>query len=560
MQRRRKKRRKKNPEPSAVFPLKREAGFLPAKEAGTVQPDRGKKNSKTPSLEPKEDPEITKKKEKTREYSIYDASYFSITTGAGETFLTPFAIALGATTQIISYLASVPLLASSFIQLFAARVINTVKNRKKVILINAFLQGVLWLPIFFLPLITKNVWMLVILFSLYALLGGFITPAWNSLIGDLVPEEERGKYFGRRSRIAGFVAFLAVLFAGGVLQLFEKYDLFGYGVWFGFFIIFFVSMIARFVSLHYLKMHYEPPYNITKKDEFHFVDFLARMRYTNFGRFVIFRSLMAFSAMIAAPFFAVYILRDLQYDYFSFTLVIMASVVMSFLTMVYWGKYIDRFGNKKILVISGILIPVIPFLYIVFKSVPLLMFAEIISGFAWGGFNLATFNFIFDNVSPQKRARCVAYFNVIFGVFVFLGSIVGNYIITHIEISIFHLTPILMTFLISGILRLIVIVFLFPTLKEVRHVQNIKGSALFFDIVAIHPIKGLRYEVITSLHKLEEKLEDEVMTIEMTVKNLPRLGETDFKEAVKFLEGLGVYSRQHIGDVVDQLRRERKKK
>jgi len=39
------------------------------------------------------------------------------------------------------------------------------------------------------------------------------------MMGDLVPEDQRGSYFSKRNLVVGIVAFVALYFAGYMLQI-----------------------------------------------------------------------------------------------------------------------------------------------------------------------------------------------------------------------------------------------------------------------------------------------------------------------------------------------------
>ena len=74
-------------------------------------------------------------------------------TGAGETFLSAFALYLRASAQEIAWLAAVPPLLGSWMQLFSAWLGERGVRRKKVILTGAMAQAVLWIPIALLPIL-----------------------------------------------------------------------------------------------------------------------------------------------------------------------------------------------------------------------------------------------------------------------------------------------------------------------------------------------------------------------------------------------------------------------
>ena len=66
-----------------------------------------------------------------------------------------------------------------------------------------------------------RVWHLLFFTCLYFVFGMIVNPAWNSWMGDLVVENRRGAYFGRRSKVTSTASFLALIAAGYILRQFE---------------------------------------------------------------------------------------------------------------------------------------------------------------------------------------------------------------------------------------------------------------------------------------------------------------------------------------------------
>ena len=115
-----------------------------------------------------------------------------------------------------------------------------------------------------------------------------------------------------------------------------------------------------------------------------------------------------------------------------------------------------------------------------------------LSGFAWSGFNLCATNFIYDAVTPEKRTRCIAYFNVFTGMALFLGALLGGFLLNVLPALFGY--KILSLFLIASILRFITVLFLSGKIKEVRKIEQITSKELFYSVVGIKPILGVTKE------------------------------------------------------------------
>lgn len=272
------------------------------------------------------------------------------------------------------------------------------------------------------------------------------------------------------------------LAAGLILHRFEKNVLKGFAIIFG------LAFIFRLISWHFLTRMYEPAFKMRKDSYFTFFDFIKRIRESNFAKFSIFVAGLHFCVNLAAPFFSVFMLRDLRFNYLTYTVLVTTVTVVNILTIGRWGNLADRVGNIKVLKTTSLIIASLPFWWIINQNPVYLVFAQMLSGFAWAGFNLCAGNFILDAVMPHKRVRCIAYFNVLVGLGVFLGSITGGHL-TNILPRFFGY-KILCLFLVSSSLRFLVVFFLGRKIKEVRVAERISSRDLFYSVIGIKPISS----------------------------------------------------------------------
>ncbi|MFH1230907.1 MAG: MFS transporter [Planctomycetota bacterium] len=444
-------------------------------------------------------------------YSIIDGCAASMMIGFGENYLSVFAIFLKASNTVIGLLASMPQLIGTASQLISVNILDRIGKRKSLIITAVIIQMLAWIPIFFLPFVWRGIGpiLLIAAVAIYISAGSFTAPAWNSLMGDLVEPDKRGHYFGKRSRFTSIFTFGSVLCAGFILHWLKPIN-----EWVGFAIIFGIAFISRGISAYYLKKMVEPDYIVAVKDHFTFWDFIRRSPKSNFARFVFYVALINMSVMIAGPFFAVYMLRDLHFSYVQFTVGTAATTLTQFVVMRYWGKLCDRFGNKKILNITGVMISLVPIVWVLSPNFYWILAYQIFAGLFWSGFGLASGNFIFDAVSPPKRARCVAYLSLLNSIGMFLGATFGGWISAYLSdyLIIFgwHIvltSSLQVLFLISGLLRLVISAVFLPHIKEVRKVETIPTWKLIFQIIQIRPLFGPIFEIFTGVSKDENKVD-----------------------------------------------------
>jgi len=408
--------------------------------------------------------------------SIKDASAVSVMDGVGTNFVSPYAIAMQASPLQIGLLTSIANLLAPWFQIFANKLMR-VRSRKFIVSRAVLFHALLWAPLALIPFLFKDLslrtWSVVFLFALIAIVGGFASPAWNSWIGDLVKKEERGKYFSRRNKIAGAVVLISSLFAAWFLNLFngERNTLDGESVLIGFSILFFIAFLARLISRYYLNRQYEPKFKYDPESYFSLGSFMKRLRNSNLGRFVLYSALLRAAVTISGPFFAVYMLRELNFSYPAYISMTVASSLGSIAILSIWGRLVDRFGTVKVIIISGIMLSFIPLLWLVSRNWYYLLLVNAFGGAAWGGFGLSGGNFIFDVVPREKRSFAFAYYNIFIGAGIFIGASIGGLIATHSSLKILG-SVYLFLFTISGLARLFfTLIFVFG-LREERKVED----------------------------------------------------------------------------------------
>ncbi len=444
-------------------------------------------------------------KEKTMKISIKEASAASVMSGLGNSYITPYALALNANNAQIGFLTSFVSLVSPFSQAFGSKLMEKI-SRKKIIVNFILLQALMWIPIIMLSLFFwRRIFtsylpiILIVFYSIYAIFGSIATPSWFSLMGDIIPEKIRGRYFAKRNRIAGAVALISMIIGAFILDSFKTRGL----ILVGFSVIFLLAFIFRIISVNLLKKHHDIKLKLQKGYFFSLWQFVKKAPSNNFGKFVIYVSLMNLATAIASPFFTVYMLKDLGFSYITFMLISISASISSIIFMPILGKFSDRYGNRELLKLGSILIPMLPILWLFSSSPYYLAFVpQIIGGFGWAAFNLAAGNFIYDSVTPQRRGLCVAYFNIFNGVGIFIGASLGGLLAQYLTIA--FMNKLLFIFLISGFFRFVVVSIILHKIKEVR--TNVKPKTFLLYFKEIVPVKGMFYEIVDELSKIKSKI------------------------------------------------------
>ncbi len=435
---------------------------------------------------------------------VRDGMAWGCMMGFGENYISACGIFLRATATQIALLATIPAFVGSLFQLASVWSLRLFSSRKTPIRWSVRAVSLAWLCLGLLVAVAEPgnlaVWLFISLVCFYRAGENFLGPPWASLIGDLVPAESRGRFFGKRNRSIGLCTFLAVLGGGFLLDLCDR----AYATGLGFCLIFLLACGSRVISGYWLSRYEDRPMAPRHDGYFSLWQFLRRSPRSNFARFVYFISWINCAVAISGPFFALYMLRDLGLSYVEFTLVSAATTVTQFLTLATWGRVSDQLGNKRILNVCGIGVGIVPLLWVFEWNLWFLFLIQVFGGFMWAGFNLAAANFVFDAVTPAKRARCAAYQSFVNAFFVLAGSLLGAYIVERLPPS-YHLwgwewvphSPLFGIFIISGVVRLTAAFIILPLFSEVRSVPQVGRRDLLFRITGFRPFGGSTFTVVS---------------------------------------------------------------
>lgn len=438
--------------------------------------------------------------DRSLKHSIRDGVYYSAMIGTAENYFSAFAVFLKATTTQVGVLASLPPLLASFSQVISAWLGRRLLKRKEIIVGGALLQALSLIPLMALPVWYPGLALpLVIVFAVIYFIGPNLgSPQWGSLMGDLVRESRRGRFFALRTRLSSLANFTALGIAGLILHLFAGWEM----TYWGFVAIFTLASIFRLLSAWHLSKMYDPPGHVAAINT-GLGGLWQVYRESGLLPFTAFFACMQLSVAIASPYFALYMLRDLEFSYLGFMFNTAASVCVQFLTLNRWGRLSDLFGNRLILATTGFIIPVMPVLWMFSTDYVYLLVVQAISGLAWAGFTLSAGNMVYDLTPRDHRVTLMAVHGVVAASGTFIGALIGAWLGNHLPNEITFdgevfswLTPLYGVFLISGIARLITVSAFLRKLEEVRRVRPMSRAGLIFRVTRVAPLSGLIFEVV----------------------------------------------------------------
>ena len=341
---------------------------------------------------------------------LYDAlaseAMATLTTGV---FLAGYAVELGASNAAIGLLASVPF-AVQFLQLPAVALVERLRRRRAIAAWAAGIGRSLLITAAAAPFLGPTVGIVALIASiaLYQGMAAIAGCAWNSWMRDLVPESEFGRFFGRRAAATTAVATTLSLVCGLLIDAWKRtepeHTLLAYSA------VFILSAALGLFGVWLLSITPEQPMPPIAQRTRILGLLVAPFRDRNFRRLMVFLSSWNFAANLAAPFFAVYMLKTLGYSMTMVIVLTTASQLSNLAALGLWGSLIDRFSNRAVLEISAPLFLGCTLAW-TFTGIPwmqpmtlyLLFAVHVLMGIATAGVALASGN-IAMKLSPAGQA------------------------------------------------------------------------------------------------------------------------------------------------------------
>ena len=168
-----------------------------------------------------------------------------------------------------------------------------------------------------------------------------------------------------------------------------------------------------------------------------------------------------------------------------------------------WGRIADVYGNRLILIVTSISLPIVPSLWLLSDNFWALLLFQALSGLSWSGFTLSAGNLLYELVPQTRRAAYVAFHNVGTAAGVFAGAMLGALL----EVVLpprgvllgesATLSNLLYLFVISGIARAIVAALLARRVRELRKPRRaLSAPALVLRVTGLNAMVGFIYDFI----------------------------------------------------------------
>lgn len=416
---------------------------------------------------------------------IFSQIYGSLST-IGSGFITKFMVILGASPLQFSLLSALGQVSAVF-QPLGVAFTHRLKRRKWACVWITAAGRVLTLFIgaaLLFPIVDHGIWFLLALLFASAALQGVGANIWIAWVSDLIPLKIRGRFFARRNQILLAAGLLVGYVVSFYVDQFEHsngslrrilIELPGWGSFFqahnqALFLsgLFIVATLLSLFGLTVLARQPERRIAGQTSQELH-ERYSEPFRDKNFRRLLLFGIWWMLAIGVGSAFWGPFMLKKLHMGMFRMQLYGSLHMAASLLAYNFWGRFIDRYGNKtamQICVILGGLNPMF-WLFMSAGNYAILWFEAMISGFMWAGNAVITTNFVLAIAGKGKEQVYSGVYGAIAGVSMMISTLLsGVFFPGTLDIGIRVLEPEQVVFGVGGILRWLAII---PLIGVIEH-------------------------------------------------------------------------------------------
>jgi Na+/melibiose symporter-like transporter len=352
---------------------------------------------------------------------------------------------------------------------------------------------------------SNNALLLIIL--LFSFFGTFVGNTWTALMKEVVPFDQRGKYFGIRNIFSSIAGMVMLFLYTKLLELPNLKN----GL---LFVTIFMSLFA-ILSAFLLSKHEFPQNNGEEKAIK--INLSQPFKDKNFRNYLIFIFFWNFAIEFSKPYFSYFevAILNVEYNYLA-AMSILNSTVAIFLYLVY-GALADAFGSKNVLTLGIFLSTFSPLMYFLmtpnnYRSI--LFLNAIFSAFAWSAINLSIFNLLLE-LTKEPSENYIAANSLMGGLAAILASFIGGSVANVLKDSQINFLGdtyhgIQIIFIIGFVLRIISV----TILSEVEAIQ-----------------KPMRYKGVFSTEgTLSRSRETDMPFVEFFQKRKPPLKDKQYTE------------------------------
>jgi len=337
--------------------------------------------------------------------------YFTCTASAPRT---KFLVELKATAFDFGVISSLSAVMLAF-QILSGLWTNRTRRRKPVWMSLYIVHRLLFLLVLAAPALFSGervrIWWIIGVLAANSALANLGNPMWFSWMSDLVPHESLNVHWAVRQRFisaCNIAAQLAVAFA------FNHFEARGQIV-LGFIVLGIAGTVLGVGDICLFALVPEPPHERVQDIRLREV-LIEPLRNADFRPYLLFRAYWNFAIMVSAPFFGVYLIKEMKLSTLTVQLTFITSSLGVVLASRLWGMLCDTYGHRPALTMVAAAKPLVPLCYILVPpipviAVPILALMSLVDGMVNAGGQIATQGVMLKDTPRRNRAMYIGATN-----------------------------------------------------------------------------------------------------------------------------------------------------
>jgi len=248
-------------------------------------------------------------------------------------------------------------------------------------------------------------------------------PAWTSLTADIIPLQWRGRYFASRNFAMSVGGIVATFLVGAFITQVGSPA----GLQLALLLAFALGLVSTysFSRIREPRPAAAPPAPGPESLR----ALLAEVRaQPGFMALAGVTAVWNFSVNTAGPFFTPYMAESLKANAFEIGIFSIVTSVAGLPALRLFGNLADRWGPRRVQLITGLIIPLVPWMWMLSSRPWHVIPINATAGFLWAGYNLAAFNFLLTLTPEARRARYSALYQIVVTLSLAAGAAVGSLI------------------------------------------------------------------------------------------------------------------------------------
>jgi MFS family permease len=386
----------------------------------------------------------------TKKYSILEGIFFNGMYLSTQGFIMlNLALYFNANPFFIAIISILPT-ATQILQIFTKKLYSFFKTRKKTLMTSIIISrtSMIFLPVAVL-LDLRNPYIFTAIIFIYSLFAPFVTNTWTAAMVEIINNNERGKYFGKRNFFISISSIFFTLIYGIFLAMPDKKT--------GYFILSLSVSISAIITVFLMNKHYIPDFKpstqkISYKEIFKNKDFITYLKFV---------SVWLFSLEFLKPFFEYFRVKTLGSDpRFLANIGVLTAAISMFLFIIY-GRLSDKYGNRTILRLGIFFATYNALLYLTltddYFKVSLVL-SGIFDAVGFTAINLCFLNLLME-VSKEPAEGYIGIYSVVVGATAILAGFCAGILGTFINEGVIYVLgekiyTIKLAFIIGFLLRL----------------------------------------------------------------------------------------------------------